>query len=137
MSFMERSNWKDPNRSRRFRLFIPLAVALVLAAASPVALTTTMGLTAFGGAPNCPTASATPTHRPPRIGPGRRRLPQKGAEEVKVGATPAASPTASPPGGAAAGPSTGTAAPGGASSADPGTAAPSPAARAATPLAAG
>ncbi|MEV5750644.1 hypothetical protein AB0L00_22720 [Actinoallomurus sp. NPDC052308] len=142
MSYLERSNWKDPNRSRRFRLFIPLAVALVLAAGSAVALTAKMGLTAFGGAPNCPSASATPTHRPPRTGPGRRRLPRKGAEEVKVGATPAASPTVPPPGGAAAGPSAGagTAAPGsapstGASSADPGTAAPSPAARAATRLA--
>ncbi|MCO5973117.1 hypothetical protein [Actinoallomurus soli] len=144
MSYLERSNWKDPNRSRRFRLFIPLAVALVLAAGSAVALTTKMGLTAFGGAPGCPSASAAPTHRTPRTGPGRRRLPQKGAEEVKVGATPAASPTASPPGGAAAGPSAGagTADPGGAPftgapSADPGTAAPSPAVRAATRFAAG
>ncbi|WP_343885113.1 hypothetical protein [Actinoallomurus spadix] len=143
MSYLERSNWKDPNRSRRFRLFIPLAVALVLAAGSAVALTTKMGLTAFGGSPGCPSASATPTHRTPRTGPGRRRLPKKGAEEVKVGATPAASPTDSPPGGAAAGPSAGagTADPGGvpsagAPSADPGTGAPSPAARAAVPLAA-
>ncbi|GAA4623824.1 hypothetical protein GCM10023196_021570 [Actinoallomurus vinaceus] len=138
MSFMERSNWKDPNHPRRFRLFIPLAVALVLAAGTAVALTTKMGLTAFGGSPGCPSASGTvaasaaPSGRPPRTGPGRRRLRQKGAEEVKVGATPAASPTASPSGGAP----TGTTPSGGAPSADPGTGAPSPAARAATPLAA-
>ncbi|MCO6003364.1 hypothetical protein NE236_00030 [Actinoallomurus purpureus] len=143
MSFMERSNWQDPNHPRRFRLFIPLAVALVLAVGAVVALTTKVGLTAFGGAPNCASASATPTARTPRTGAGRRRIPQKGAEEVKVGATPAASPTDSPSGGASAAPSTGTgtadpggAPPSGAASADPGTAAPSPAGRGARPLAA-
>ncbi|WP_433171725.1 hypothetical protein [Actinoallomurus sp. CA-150999] len=135
MSFMERSNWKDPNHPRRLRLFIPLAVALVLAAGAAVALTTKMGLTAFGASPGCPTASGTaapsavPSGRPPRTGPGRRRLPHKGAEEVKVGSTPAASPT----GGTAGDPGT---MPSAAPSADPGTGAPSANARAATPLAA-
>lgn len=97
MSFMERSNWEDPNNRRRIRIFIPLAVGLVLVVSLIVAVNSKMGLIAFGGAPGCPSASASASAtagRPLGRIPGRR-LP-KGAEAVKAQVTPAASPTASP-----------------------------------------
>jgi hypothetical protein len=92
MSFRERSNWKDPDNPRRVRIFIPLAVGLVIAAVAIVALNSKMALTAFGGSPGCPNFSASPSARHPLGEIPGRRLP-KGAEAVRANATPAASPT--------------------------------------------
>jgi hypothetical protein len=99
MSLMERSNWKDPSNPRRMRIIIPLAIALVVVVGVVVAFNSKIGLTAFGGSPGCPSASASPSASP-TAGHKRGRLPgrrlPKGAEAVKANATPAAAPTAPP-----------------------------------------
>jgi hypothetical protein len=107
MSFMERSNWRDPNKVRKYRIFIPLVIGLLIAAFAIVEVHPKVLFTAFGTTAACPspsastTASGTPvtgkpvTGKPPGSGRWHRRG-HKGAESVDGGATPAASPSAAP-----------------------------------------